>query len=54
MDENKLTPENDMQELWERMGRMYAAMTYIETEKYPDVKIIYAMLGGNVSDLNKG
>ena len=47
MDEKKLTPENDQQELWERAGRMYAAMTYMENEKFPDVKIIYIMLGGD-------
>ena len=47
MDEKKLTPENDLQELWERAGRMYAAMTYMENEKFPDVKIIYIMLGGD-------
>ena len=47
MEENKLIPENDQQELWERAGRMYAAMTYMENEKFPDVKIIYIMLGGD-------
>lgn len=47
MAENKLIPENDVQELWERIGRMYAAMTYMENDKYPDVKIIYIMLGGS-------
>lgn len=47
MDEKKLIPENDQQELWEKAGRMYAAMTYMENEKFPDVKIIYIMLGGD-------
>lgn len=47
MDESKLISENDNQELWERAGRMYAAMAYIENEKFPDVKIIYIMLGGD-------
>ena len=53
MDENKLVPENDAQELWERIGRMYAAMAYIETEKFPDHKIIYVMLGGDPDVLAK-
>lgn len=47
MDEKKLIPENDLQELLEKSGRMYAAMTYMENEKFPDVKIIYIMLGGD-------
>ena len=34
---NKLIPENDVQEAWERIGRMYAAMAYIENE--PTAKI---------------
>lgn len=47
MEEKKLIPENDQQELWEKSGRMYAAMTYMENEKFPDVKIIYIMLGSD-------
>lgn len=47
MDEKKLTPETDSQELWEMYGRRYAAMTYMENEKFPDVRIIYIMLGGD-------
>lgn len=51
MDEKKLIPENDIQELWERTGRMYAAMDYIRNEKFPDAKIIYVMLGGDLNDV---
>ena len=51
MEENKLIPENDMQELWERMGRMYAAMSYIETARFPDTDVIYVMLGGDPDEL---
>lgn len=47
----KLVSENDVQELWERTGRMYAAMDYIRNEKFPDAKIIYVMLGGDPSDV---
>lgn len=47
----RLLPENDMQELWERTGRMYAAMDYIRNEKFPDAKIIYVMLGGDPNDV---
>ena len=49
--ENKLIPENDMQEHWERAGRQYAAMDYMKTERFPDVKVIYVMLGGDPEDL---
>lgn len=49
MDENRLTPENDMQELWELHGRVYAAMEYIKAQTYPDRKVMVAMLGGDPS-----
>ncbi len=51
MDEKKLISENDVQELWERAGRMYAAMDYIKNDKFPDVKIVYIMLGGDPNDV---
>ena len=51
MDKNRLTPVNDLQELWERTGRMYAAMDYMKTERFPDVNVIYIMLGGDPEDL---
>lgn len=50
-DKNKLTPENDTQELWERIGRMYAAMAYIENERFPKDEVIYSMLGGDLDVL---
>lgn len=49
----RLLPENDIQKLWERTGRMYAAMDYIKNEKYPDAKIIYVMLGGDPNDITE-
>ena len=51
MDEKKLTPENDVQEAWERIGRMYAAMAYIENERFPKDEVIYTMLGGDLDVL---
>ena len=51
MGEHKLVPENDVQELWERIGRMYAAMAYIENERFPNHETIYVMLGGDLSEL---
>lgn len=47
MDEKKLTPENDMQELWELQGRVYAAMEYIKAQAYPNRQVLIAMLGGD-------
>lgn len=52
MDNFKLLPENDMQELWELNGRKYAVMEYIKNEKFHDVTVIYAMLGGDKKDLD--
>lgn len=48
----RLLPENDMQELWELNGRKYAVMEYIKNEKFHDVTVIYAMLGGDKKDLD--
>lgn len=44
---NKLIPENDMQELWELQGRVYAAMEYIKSQAFPDRGVLVAMLGGD-------
>lgn len=49
MDEKKLTPENDLQELWELQGRVYAAMEYIKAQTYPSRQVLIAMLGGDPS-----
>ena len=48
---NKLIPENDVQEAWERIGRMYAAMAYIENDRFPNTDVIYTMLGGDLNVL---
>lgn len=48
-----LTPENDMQELWELNGRVSAVLTYITgIEEYSLKKsLIIAMLGGRTDTL---
>ena len=51
MDEKKIIPENDLQELWELNGRKYAVMEYIKIANFHDVEVIYAMLGGDKNDL---
>lgn len=43
---NKLTPENDTQELWALSGKVEAVLLYIENCDYPKPGIIYSMLGG--------
>ena len=44
--ENKLTPENDVQELWELHGRVLAIVEYIKKAKYGlSGEVILAMLG---------
>lgn len=50
-EKNKLIPENDTQEIWERIGRMEAAMAYIECERFPNHEVIYSILGGDLSVL---
>lgn len=51
--EKKLIPENDMQELWELHGRVYAALEYIKGEQFLSRDILTAMLGGDVKELNR-
>lgn len=41
-----LTPENDMQELWELSGRVRAALVYIRSAAFPERDVLIAMLGG--------
>lgn len=53
MGEKNLIPENDMQELWELQGRVYAAMEYIKSQTFPDRGVLVAMLGGDPSVLEK-
>lgn len=50
--EKRLLPENDMQELWELNGRVYAALEYIKYEPLPDRKVLTAMLGGDAYGLH--
>lgn len=40
-----LTPENDMQELWEMNGRVKAVIAYLKTDTYIKPKEILSMLG---------
>ena len=47
MEEKKLIPENDQQELWELQGRVYAAMEHIKAQTYPNRQVLIAMLGGD-------
>lgn len=45
MEEKRLLPENDQQELWERTGRMYATAQYLAYEKFLDRNVALRMLG---------
>mgnify|MGYP005969422391 FL=1 len=40
-----LTPENDLQELWEMNGRVKAVIAYLKTDTYIKPKEILSMLG---------
>lgn len=54
MDEKKLIPENDLQELWELNGRKCAVMEYIKNEKFHDATVIYrrrCLLGGRQNEI---
>lgn len=46
--ETSLTPENDLQDLWELSGRVKAVLAWIESNPYIDKDILAAMLGGQV------
>ena len=41
----ELTPENDLQELWEMNGRVKAVIAYLKTDTYIKPKEILSMLG---------
>lgn len=43
----ELTPENELQELWELNGRVKAVISYLKTDTYIKPKEILAMLGGD-------
>lgn len=45
MRDTNLTPENDMQELWEMNGRVKAVIAYLKTDTYIKPKEILSMLG---------
>lgn len=45
MRDTNLTPENDMQELWELNGRVKAVIAYLKTDTYAKPEEILAMLG---------
>lgn len=47
MEEKRLLPENDQQELWELHGRVYAALEYLKIQEFPNRKVLVAMLGGD-------
>lgn len=46
----ELTPENELQELWELNGRVKAVIAYLKTDKFVDAKQILAMLAGGDDD----
>lgn len=41
-----LTPENDLQELWEMNGRVKATVAYLKASTYINSREILSMLGG--------
>jgi hypothetical protein len=45
MRDTNLTPENDMQELWELNGRVKAVVAYLKTDTYIKPEEILVMLG---------
>lgn len=45
-----LTPENDLQELWEMNGRVKAVIAYLKTDKFVNSEQILAMLTGGDDD----
>lgn len=44
--EKSLTPENDLQELWELSGRVKAVLAWAEHDPYTNHDRLIAMLGG--------
>ena len=42
----ELTPENELQELWELNGRVKAVIAYLKTDTYIKAEEILSMLGG--------
>lgn len=46
MRDTNLTPENNLQELWEMNGRVKAVIAYLKMDTYIKPKEILSMLGG--------
>ena len=46
----ELTPENELQELWELNDRVKAVIAYLKTDKFVNAEQILAMLTGGVDD----
>ena len=46
----ELTPENELQELWELNGRVKAVIAYLKTDKFVNSEQILAMLAGGDDD----
>lgn len=44
--ETKVTPENEIQELWELNGRVAATLAYLRREPYTNREIVIDMLVG--------
>ena len=45
-----MTPENELQELWELNGRVKAVIAYLKTDKFVNAEQILAMLAGGDDD----
>lgn len=44
--ETKITPENEIQELWELNGRVAATLAYLRREPYTKREVVIDMLAG--------
>lgn len=44
--ETKVTPENEIQELWELNGRVAATIAYLRKETYVNREVVIDMLAG--------
>lgn len=46
-------PENDVQEMYELQGRVYAAEVYIRSVTFPDRDVLLAMLGAEPDEVTR-
>lgn len=46
----ELTPENELQELWELNGRVKAVIAYLKADRYVDGERVLSMLTGGDDD----